>query len=82
MFKVTVFVQYLESVVNPDEEVLNEAIQKVGTEGVSPVKIGRTYTFHVQADRREEVEQKAKELAGKLLVNPSMETYSVEMEEV
>lgn len=82
MFKVTVFVQYLESVVNPDEEVLNEAIQKAGAEGVSPVKIGRTYTLHVEADSREEVEQKAKELAGKLLVNPSMETYSVEMEEV
>lgn len=79
--KVTVNVRYLESVVNPEEEVLKKTVEKMGLASVATVKLGRTYQFTLQGTSREEAERTVEELAEQLLVNPSMETYTYELEE-
>ena len=81
MFLVTINVRYLQSVVNPEEEVLNETVVKMGMSAVQSVKMGRTYTLRITADSKQDAENTGKELAEKLLVNKAMETYSLNIEE-
>ncbi|MGO4961635.1 phosphoribosylformylglycinamidine synthase subunit PurS [Jeotgalibaca porci] len=81
MFLVTINVRYLQSVVNPEEEVLNETVVKMGMSAVQSVKVGRTYTLRIAADSKQDAENTGKELAEKLLVNKAMETYSLNIEE-
>ncbi|MGP6138558.1 MULTISPECIES: phosphoribosylformylglycinamidine synthase subunit PurS [unclassified Jeotgalibaca] len=81
MFRVTVNVRYLQSVINPEEEVLNGTVKAMGLDAITSVKLGRTYTFNVEAESKEEAENIIKELADKLLVNKAMETYSMNSEE-
>ena len=81
MFLVTINVRYLQSVVNPEEEVLNETVVKMGMSAVQSVKVGRTYTLRITADSKQDAENTGKELAEKLLVNKAMETYSLNIEE-
>lgn len=79
--KATVNVRYLESVVNPEAEVLKEAVGKLGIEGVSSVALGRTYHFSFEGLNQTEVEQAVAKLADELLVNKAMETYTIDFEE-
>lgn len=81
MFLVTVNVRYLQSVINPEEEVLKETVGRIGSDSIKTVKLGRTYAFHVEADSKEAAEASVKEIAEKLLVNKAMETYSMDIEE-
>lgn len=81
MLKATVNVRYLDSVVNPEEEVLRETVEKMGLQAISQVKLGRTYEFTFQAASKEEAESTVKKLAEQLLVNASMETYTIDLEE-
>lgn len=81
MFKVTILVHYVESVVNPDEEVLKNILSQKNIPEVKQIKMGRTYLLDVQASDRAEAEKIAKNLADNILVNPAMETYSITVEE-
>ena len=81
MFLVTINVRYLQSVVNPEEEVLNETVVKMVMSAVQSVKVGRTYTLRIAAYSKHDAENTGKELAEKLLVNKAMENYSLNIEE-
>lgn len=81
MFLVNVNVRYLQSVINPEEEVLNEKLRKLSLSGIKSVKLGRTYAFHVEAVTKEVAGTLIKDFAEKLLVNKAMETYSMTIEE-
>ena len=81
MFLVTINVRYLQSVVNPEEEVLNETVVKMGVSAIQSVKVGRTYSVSIKAESKQDAANIGKELAEKLLVNAAMETYSMNVEE-
>lgn len=81
MFKATIYVLYVESVVNPDVEVLKETVEKLSMDTVKGIQLGRTYEISIQESSREQAEKTAEELAEKLIVNPSMETYTLLVEE-
>lgn len=81
MFKATIYVRYVESVVNPDVEVLKETVEKLSMDTVKGIQLGRTYEISIQESSREQAEKTAEELAEKLIVNPSMETYTLLVEE-
>jgi len=81
MFKAIIYVRYVESVVNPDVEVLKETVEKLSMDTVKGIQLGRTYEISIQESSREQAEKTAEELAEKLIVNPSMETYTLLIEE-
>lgn len=82
MYQVTIDVKYLESVVNPDEEMIKEAIERMEFNSFSSIKLSRSFHFTVEALTKEEAEEQVNQLAESLLVNPAMETYSFVIEEV
>jgi len=81
MYKVRIDVNYLESVVNPDEEIIKETMEGMAFHSISSMKLGRSFHFKVEAATKEEAEEEVKQLAESLLVNPAMETYSFVIEE-
>lgn len=81
MYKVRVYVSYKASVLNPQAEVLEGTMHRLGYEGVSEVKMGKYFDITIEAETREVVEQIVDELCDKLLANITMETYYYEIKE-
>lgn len=82
MYQVTIDVKYLESVVNPDEEIIKETIERMEFNSVSSMKLRRSFHFKLESPTKEAAEEQVKQLAESLLVNQAMETYSFVIEEV
>lgn len=81
MFKVRVYVGYKESVLDPQAEVIQGAINRLGHGIVSDVKIGKFFDFNVEATQKEEAIKIAEKVADQLLANVNMESFQVEVME-
>lgn len=81
MFKVRVYVGYKESVLDPQAEVIQGAINHLGHGIVSDVKIGKFFDFNVEATQEEEAIKIAEKIADQLLANVNMESFQVEVME-
>lgn len=81
MFNVRVYVGYKESVLDPQAEVIEGAMNRLGHGQVSEVKIGKFFDFKVAADSNEEALAIADKISDELLANVNMESYKVELTE-
>lgn len=81
MYNVRVYVSYKASVLNPQAEVLEETMHRLGYQEVSDVKMGKYFDVTIQAETRGIAEQMVDELCDKLLANITMETYHYEIKE-
>lgn len=79
MFKVRVYVGYKESVLDPQAEVIEGAMNRLGQGKVSSVKIGKFFDFDVAATHQEEAISIAEKISDQLLANVNMESYQVEL---
>ena len=82
MFKVRVYVSYKESVLDPQAEVIEGAMNRLNQGEVSQVKIGKFFDFNVKAETKEEAIKVAEAISDQLLANVNMESYQVELLEV
>ncbi|WP_409022561.1 phosphoribosylformylglycinamidine synthase subunit PurS [Dellaglioa sp. P0083] len=81
MYSVKVYVTYKESVLDPQGQAVNEAINRLGFSGVSDVRVGKYFVLKVEATELE-IDQKIDAICDKLLANPNMEQYRYELEKV
>lgn len=81
MFKVRVYVGYKESVLDPQAEVIEGAINRLGHGNVSEVKIGKFFDFEVEATNETEALAIADKISDELLANVNMESYKIELAE-
>lgn len=81
MYSIKINVQYLQSVVNPEEERLKEMMVRQDQASVKDVKISRTYTFDVEAASEADAKAIGEALAESTLVNKAMQDYSISVEE-
>lgn len=79
MFKVRVYVSYKESVLDPQAEVIEGAMNRLNQGKVSQVKIGKFFDFDVKKETREEAIKVAEAISDQLLANVNMESYQVEL---
>ncbi|MGF2055467.1 phosphoribosylformylglycinamidine synthase subunit PurS [Vagococcus fluvialis] len=79
MFKVRVYVSYKESVLDPQAEVIEGAMNRLNQGKVSQVKIGKFFDFNVKAETKEEAIKVAEAISDQLLANVNMESYQVEL---
>lgn len=77
MFNVRVFVSYKESVLDPQAEVIEGAIKRLGYHQFSDVKLGKFFDFEVSANDTEQARNLAEEISDKLLANINMESYQI-----
>jgi phosphoribosylformylglycinamidine synthase len=68
------------SVFDPQGRTIAEALHAMGYSGVSDVRQGKYFELDVNAPSAERTRELAAEVADKLLANPVIESYRVEIE--
>jgi phosphoribosylformylglycinamidine synthase PurS subunit len=78
--KARVFVTLKESVFDPQGRTIEDALGTLGYEGVSGVRQGKFFELSLQGVSRDKAREKVEEIARRVLANPVIESYRVEVE--
>jgi len=76
-----VTVRLKEGVLDPQGQTIQRALQQMGYAGIDQVRAGKTFEFKLQADSPGAAKAQLKEMSEKLLANPVIETFHVEVVE-
>ncbi len=79
--KARVFVTLKPSVFDPQGQTIAEALHSLGYAGVGDVRQGKYFELELAAASPEEARTLASEVASKLLANPVIESYRVEIDD-
>lgn len=77
--KARVFVTLKPSVFDPQGRTIVEALHSMGYGGVGDVRQGKYFELDVAADSADAARKIVTEVADKLLANPVIESYKVEI---
>ena len=78
--KARVFVTLKPSVFDPQGRTIAEALQSLGYGGVQEVRQGKYFELDVAAGTTDQVRALAAEVADKVLANPVIESYRIEVD--
>ncbi len=78
-YNVQIKVMPLKDLLDPQGKAVMGSLQNLGLQGVQDVRIGKHITLQVDAATEEEARTVAEHAAKKLLANPVMEFYEIEM---
>lgn len=76
-----VFVTLKPSVFDPQGTTVTEALHSLGYHAVRDVRQGKYFELDVEASSADEARRLVSEAAGRLLANPVIESYRIEIEE-
>lgn len=79
MAKGTVKVRLKDGVLDPQGVTIHRALLQMGYDWVRNVKTGRTFEIEMEAGSEETLRHRLNEISGRLLANPVIETYHVEV---
>ena len=79
--KARVFVTLKPSVFDPQGRTIVEALESMDYSSVRDVRQGKYFELDVDADTAEQAQALATEVADRLLANPVIESYRVEVDE-
>ena len=74
-----VFVTLKQSVFDPQGTTVTEALHSLGYDAVKDVRQGKYFELEIDAPNAEEARRLASEAADKLLANPVIESYRIEI---
>jgi phosphoribosylformylglycinamidine synthase len=74
-----VFVTLKPSVFDPQGKTIVDALHSLGYGAVEDVRQGKYFELEVAADSTDKVRSMASEVADKLLLNPVIESYRIEI---
>ena len=77
MFTVQIKVMPLKELLDPQGKAVLGGLENLGLSGVEDVRVGKNITLLVNADSAEKAKQIAEEASKKLLSNPVMEYFEV-----
>ena len=75
-----VFVTLKPSVFDPQGQTITDALHSLGYTGVADVRQGKFFELNVNAASADQAKKLASEVADKVLANPVIESYRVEVE--
>ena len=78
-FTVQVKVMPLKELLDPQGKAVMGGLQNLGLTNVEDVRIGKNITLQVNADSAEKAKQIAEDASKKLLSNPVMEYFEMEI---
>ena len=82
LFKARVLVSLRPSVLDPAGEATRAAAERLGVEGVRKLRIGKAIEVDLEAVDRADAQAKLDLLADRLLANPVIENWRVDLAEV
>lgn len=78
-FTAQVKVMPLKELLDPQGKAVLGGFQNLGLSGIQDVRIGKNISLQIEADTAESAKQIAEEAARKLLANPVMEMFEVQV---
>ena len=78
--KVRVFVTLKKSVFDPQGRTIADALQSLGYSAVADVRQGKYFELDLNSTSPDQARALAAEVADKVLANPVIESYRVEVE--
>ena len=82
MFKATAHITLRPSILDPQGKAIQQALSDLGFGSVEGVRVGKRIELEIDADGPKEAERIAREACEKLLANPVMEDFTVELDRV
>ncbi len=80
MARARVFVTLKEGILDPQGKTVLRALKSLGYEEVDDLRIGKYMELSLDGEDREKLEARVLEMCEKLLANPIIENYRVEVE--
>jgi len=78
-YNVQIKVMPLKDLLDPQGKAVFGGLLNLGLKGVEEVRIGKHITLQIEAESEEAAKQVADQASKKLLANPVMEFYEIEM---
>lgn len=78
-YNVQIKVMPLKDLLDPQGKAVLGGLQNLGLQGVNEVRIGKHITLQIEAESEQAAKQLADQASKKLLANPVMEFYEIEM---
>ena len=78
--KAMVFVTLKPSILDPQGKTITSALHSLGYDAVQDVRQGKYFELDIAAETIDQARTLASEVADKLLANPVIESYRVEIE--
>ena len=75
-----VYVTLKQSVFDPQGQTIADALHSLGYKGVGDVRQGKFFELELNAASVDQAKQLASEVADKVLANPVIESYRVEVD--
>ncbi|MDD4172435.1 MAG: phosphoribosylformylglycinamidine synthase subunit PurS [Syntrophomonas sp.] len=82
MFKANIYVTLKEGVLDPQGDAVRKSLQVLNYQGVNEVRIGKFIEVWLEAVDETTARRDLQEMSDKLLANPVIENFRVEMVEV
>lgn len=80
-FKAEIDVMPLEALLDPQGKAVTNSMKNIGLPEIDGVRIGRHVRLFVDADSKEDAQQKVENACKKLLANQIMESYTYSVTE-
>jgi phosphoribosylformylglycinamidine synthase subunit PurS len=78
-YNVQIKVMLLKDLLDPQGKAVQAGLKNLGFNPVNDVRIGKHITLQIDANSEEEAKALADDASKKLLANPVMEFYEIEM---
>jgi phosphoribosylformylglycinamidine synthase PurS subunit len=78
-FQAEVTVSLKEGVLDPQGKTIGDALKALGFENIINVKTGKIFTLEIEGETEADAARAASEAASKLLANPVIEQFNVEV---
>ena len=78
LFKARVFVHLRPSVLDPAGEATRAATKRLGIDGVTQLRIGKSIELEIEAANMEDAKSKIELMSDRLLANPVIEDWTLE----
>ena len=79
--KARIAVRLKPAILDPQGKTVQRALQQLGYGEVASVRIGKLIELEIKSDDPEGIRPRIEELSRKLLANPLMETFDIELED-
>lgn len=81
-YHAVITVTFKKSILDPQGNTVHKALKSLGYQDVEDVRIGKHIEVTLESDSKRKAEEQLKEMCDKLLANPVIEDYIIEVTEV
>jgi len=82
MFKIKIYIRLKEGVADPQGETIKHALDSLGYLGITKVKTGKYLQIQLNTQEKKKIKEQIEDMCKKILVNPVIEDYEYEIEEI